>query len=137
MTPVRTLLRHPQHLLHRNRVGVVVDLSVAPCHRSASCRGLIPGRPLKPVWGSLFFFHIHNLEANKGGGPKTRETKNVLFTPSLGRVRRPCRGLEKFSPPVLQCCYGCSFDAQEIVHTSQGMLCFFFFRAETIIPNYR
>ena len=85
------------------------------------CKGL------KPVWGSLFFFfHIHNLEANKGGGPKTRETKNVLITPSLGLVRRPRRRLEKFSPPVLQCCYGCSFDAQEIVHTSQGMLCFFF-----------
>ena len=54
----------------------------------------------------------------------------VLFIPSLVRVRRPCRGLEKFFPPVLQRCYGCSFHAQEIVHTGHGMLgffCFFFF----------
>ena len=49
------------------------------------------------------------------------------FTPSLGRVRRLCRGLEKFSPPVLQRCYGCSFDAQEIVHTGHGILGFFLF----------
>ena len=46
--------------------------------------------------------------------------ESVLFTPSLGRVRRPCRGLEKFFQPVLQRCYGCSFDAQEIVHTGHG-----------------
>ena len=52
---------------------------------------------------------------------------HVLFTPSLGRARRPCRGLEKFFPPVLQRCYGCSFDSQEIVHTGHGMLVFFFF----------
>ena len=60
----------------------------------------------------------------------------VLFTPSLGRVRRPCRGLEKFFPPVLQRCYGCSFDAQEIVHTGHGMLgFFFFFRRERCLPK--
>ena len=75
----------------------------------------------------VVFFHFHNLEAKKGGGPKTRETKNVLFTPSLGRVRRPCRGLEKFFPPVLQRCYGCSFHAQEIVHTGHGMLGYYWF----------
>ena len=46
----------------------------------------------------------------------------ILFIPSLVRVRRPCRGLEKFFPPVLQRCYGCSFHAQEIVHTGHGML---------------
>ena len=50
----------------------------------------------------------------------------VLFTPSPGRVRRPSRGLEKFFPPVLQRCYGCSFDTQEILHAGHGM-CFFFF----------
>ena len=55
---------------------------------------------------------------------------SLLFIPSLVRVRRPCRGLEKFFPPVLQRCYGCSFHAQEIVHTGHGMLgynCFFSF----------
>ena len=41
-------------------------------------------------------------------------------------VRRPCRRPEKFSPPVLQRWYGCSFDAQEIVRTGHGMLCFYF-----------
>ena len=51
---------------------------------------------------------------------------NVLFTSSLGRVRRPCRGQEKVFPPVLQRCYGCSFDAQKIVHTGPGMLFFLF-----------
>ena len=64
----------------------------------------------------------------------------VLFTPSLGRVQRLCRGLEKFFPPVLQRCYGCSFDAQEIVHTGHGMLGFFsffsfFFWRETCLPK--
>ena len=58
--------------------------------------------------------------------------------PSLVRVRRPCRGLEKFFPPVLQRCYGCSFHAQEIVHTGHGMLgynCFFsFFLLERKVP---
>ena len=49
------------------------------------------------------------------------KTYQILFTPSLGRVRRPCRGLEKFFPPVLQRCYGGSFDAQEIVHTSHSI----------------
>ena len=58
----------------------------------------------------------------------------VLFTPSLGRVRRPCRGLEKFFPPVLQRCYGCNFDAQEIVHTGHGMLGFFLFLLERKVP---
>ena len=62
----------------------------------------------------------------------------VLFIPSLVRVRRPCRGLEKFFPPVLQRCYGCSFHAQEIVHTGHGMLgynCFFvFFLLERKVP---
>ena len=58
--------------------------------------------------------------------------QKFCFIPSLVRVRRPCRGLEKFFPPVLQRCYGCSFHAQEIVHTGHGMLdyycfCFFFF----------
>ena len=87
--------------------------------------------------GFVVFFHFHNLEATKGGGPKTRETKNVLYIPSLVRVRRPCRGLEKFFPPVLQRCYGCSFHAQEIVHTGHGMLgyyCFFFFFLERKVP---
>ena len=64
--------------------------------------------------------------------------KSVLFIPSLVRVRRPCRGLEKFFPPVLQRCYGCSFHAQEIVHTGHGMLgynCFFvFFLLERKVP---
>ena len=64
----------------------------------------------------------------------------LLFIPSLGRVRRPCRGLEKFFPPVLQRCYGCSFHAQEIVHTSHGMLgyyCFvFFFLLERKVPAH-
>ena len=64
----------------------------------------------------------------------------VLFIPSLVRVRRPCRGLEKFFPPVLQRCYGCSFHAQEIVHTGHGMLgynCFFlfFFWRERCLPK--
>ena len=79
---------------------------------------------------------VINLEAKKGGGPKTRETKNVLFIPSLVRVRRPCRGLEKFFPPVLQRCYGCSFHAQEIVHTGHGMLGYFlfFFLLERKVP---
>ena len=67
--------------------------------------------------------------------------KNILFTPSLGRVRRPCRGLEKFFPPVLQRYYGCSFDAQEIVHTGHGTLCFcfffFFFWRERWLPKIR
>ena len=64
-------------------------------------------------------------------------TELVLFIPSLVRVRRPCRGLEKFFPPVLQRCYGCSFHAQEIVHTGHGMLgyyCFFFFFLERKVP---
>ena len=66
--------------------------------------------------------------------------KRVLFIPSLVRVRRPCRGLEKFFPPVLQRCYGCSFHAQEIVHTGHGMLgynCFFlfFFWRERCLPK--
>ena len=55
---------------------------------------------------------------------------NVLFTPSLGRVRRPSRGKEKFFPPILQRCYGCSFDAHEIVHTGHGILGFFSFFLE-------
>ena len=66
----------------------------------------------------------------------------VLFIPSLVRVRRPCRGLEKFFPPVLQRCYGCSFHAQEIVHTGHGMLgyncfffLFFFFWRERCLPK--
>ena len=59
----------------------------------------------------------------------------VLFIPSLVRVRRPCRGLEKFFPPVLQRCYGCSFHAQEIVHTGHGMLGYFcFFLLERKVP---
>ena len=62
----------------------------------------------------------------------------VLFIPSLVRVRRPCRGLEKFFPPVLQRCYVCSFHAQDIVHTGHGMLgynCFFsFFLLERKVP---
>ena len=61
-----------------------------------------------------------------------------LFTPSLGRVRRPCRGQEKFFPPVLQRCYGCSFDAQEIIHTGHDMLVlflFFFFWRERCLPK--
>ena len=65
------------------------------------------------------------------------DTLNVLFIPSLVRVRRPCRGLEKFFPPVLQRCYGCSFHAQEIVHTGHGMLdyyCFCFFLLERKVP---
>ena len=53
------------------------------------------------------------------------------FSTFIGRVRRPCRGLEKFPhAPVLQRCYGCSFDAQEIVHTGHGMLGFFLFLFE-------
>ena len=65
---------------------------------------------------------------------------NVLFIPSLVRVRRPCRGLEKFFPPVLQRCYGCSFHAQEIVHTGHGMLdyycfCFFSFGEKGACPK--
>ena len=64
----------------------------------------------------------------------------LLFIPSLVRVRRPCRGLEKFFPPVLQRCYGCSFHAQEIVHTGHGMLgyncfLFFFFWRERCLPK--
>ena len=65
----------------------------------------------------------------------------VLFILSLVRVRRPCRGLEKFFPPVLQRCYGCSFHAQEIVHTGHGMLgyncffLFFFFWRERCLPK--
>ena len=64
----------------------------------------------------------------------------VLIIPSLVRVRRPCRGLEKFFPPVLQRCYGCSFHAQEIVHTGHGMLdyycfCFFFFWRERCLSK--
>ena len=66
------------------------------------------------------------------------DSLHVLFIPSLVRVRRPCRGLEKFFPPVLQRCYGCSFHAQEIVHTGHGMLgynCFFlFFLLERKVP---
>ena len=65
------------------------------------------------------------------------KSKDVLFIPSLVRVRRPCRGLEKFFPPVLQRCYGCSFHAQEIVHTGHGMLdyyCFVFFLLERKVP---
>ena len=59
------------------------------------------------------------------GRIKEEKARSVLFTPSLGRVRRPCRGLEKFFPPVLQRCYSCSSDAQEIVPTGRGMLgCF-------------
>ena len=72
---------------------------------------------------------IHSCTQNRPS-PKVQLRSDVVFTPSLGRVRRPCRGLEKFFPPVLQRCYGCSFDAQEIVHTGHGMLgcyCFFFF----------
>ena len=56
---------------------------------------------------------------------RERDACDVLFIPSLVRVRRPCRGLEKFFPPVLQRCYGCSFHAQEIVHTGHGMLGYF------------
>ena len=70
----------------------------------------------------------------------SEEEESVLFIPSLVRVRRPCRGLEKFFPPVLQRCYGCSFHAQEIVHTGHGMLgynCFFlfFFWRERCLPK--
>ena len=47
----------------------------------------------------------------------------VLFIPSLVRVRRPCRGLEKFFPPVLQRCYHhysfYSFNAENSVHSIQ------------------
>ena len=63
---------------------------------------------------------------------------SVLFIPSLVRVGRPCRGLEKFFPPVVQRCYGCSFHAREIVHTGHGMLgyfCFFFFWRERCLPK--
>ena len=56
-----------------------------------------------------------------------KKLKHIMFTPSLHRVQRLCRGLGKFSPPLQQHCYGCRFVAQELVHTSQGMLCFFFF----------
>ena len=40
------------------------------------------------------------------GSTATSDLVFVLFTPSLGRVRRLCRGLEKFFPPILQHCYG-------------------------------
>ena len=46
-----------------------------------------------------------------------------MFIPSLDRVRRPCRGLEKFFPPVLQRCYSCSSVAQETKNGSR--FCFF------------
>ena len=46
-----------------------------------------------------------------------------MFMPSLGRVRRSCRGQEKFCPPVQQGCYGCSSVAQEILHTGGGIIC--------------
>ena len=81
--------------------------------------------------------HFNNNNNNDNNNNKQQQQqqgrlmkKPVLFIPSLGRVRRPCRGLEKFFPPVLQRCYGCSFHAQEIVHTGHGMLgyyCFWFF----------
>ena len=63
----------------------------------------------------------------------------VLITPSLARVRRPCRGLGKFFLPCLQCnSYGCSIDAQENVHTGHGLLYFFlfpFFETERCLPK--
>ena len=75
-------------------MGAVADLSAAPCHRSAcEPQGLDTWASPETSMGFVVFFHFHNLEAKKGGGPKTRETKNVLFIPSLVRVRRPCRGL--------------------------------------------
>ena len=68
------------------------------------------------------------------GGPEPRNccrksfvAGSILFTHSLGRVRRPCRGPEKFLSPVIQHWYGCSCDAQEIVHTGHDMLGFFLF----------
>ena len=48
----------------------------------------------------------------------------VVFIPSLGDVRRPCRGLEKYCPPVLQRFYGC-----RCFHKKDGVpvVAFFFF----------
>ena len=62
-----------------------------------------------------------------GSLPQSKK-KIVLFTPSLGRVRRPCRGLEKFSPPVLQRCYGCSFSrTRDCAHRSRHVVFFLSF----------
>ena len=98
---------------HRSFCGILAD------HRA-------PTRRRACVWEHRYF-------------AQTTVRSIVLFTPFLGRVRRPCRGLEKFFRPVLQRCYGCSFDAQEIVHTSHGMLgCYclcFFFWTETCLPK--
>ena len=69
------------------------------------------------------------------------QDQTVLFTPSPLQVVSEDRVEDKrnFFPPVLQRCYGCSFDAQEIVHTGHGMLgccfCFFFFWRERCLPK--
>ena len=51
----------------------------------------------------------------------------VMFIPSVGRVRRPCRGLQKLCQLVLQRCYGYRSAKQETVHTGRGVLSFHFF----------
>ena len=86
----------------------------------------------------LWTYIFNNTQTHTTNSNFAPQLESFLFTPSLGRVRRLCRGLEKFFPPVLQRCYGCSFDAQEIVHTSHGMLGFFFhffFWRERCLPK--
>ena len=96
--------------------------------------------PAFPCRGSLYLqllSHAFSVNVLTGHSGKAMSVL-VLFIPSLVRVRRPCRELEKFFPPVLQRCYGCSFHAQEIVHTGHGMLgyyCFFFFWRERCLPK--
>ena len=65
------------------------------------------------------------LQCIKTNAGPVRPSCNVYsFSRSCPKIKSRAR--EVF-PAGLQRCYGCSFDAQEIVHTCHGMLCFFFF----------
>ena len=131
---------------------LTVTQNGVPCFVSQCFGGRISGRELVQHSGFLGKTDVRQerfeagdaIMADKGFDIvellKSRKLKlnHVLFIPSLVRVRRPCRGLEKFFPPVLQRCYGCSFHAQEIVHTGHGMLgyfCFFLFGEKGACPN--
>ena len=58
-----------------------------------------------------------------------------VYSFSIGRVRRPCRGLKKFFPPVLQRCYGCSsWRTRDCAHRSRHVFFSFFLFLERKLP---
>ena len=85
--------------------GFQLSKQIVPQHPLNEC--FSQARPARPLCHHIYF-HLPtpHTALYQSSSLFSAARISVLFTPSLGRVRRPCRGLQKYFLLVLQRCYG-------------------------------